>query len=74
MRIAGRLCYPPRMAKNPAAVQLGRKGGKATADNRTPEERKESARKAARALWENMTPEQRTAFAKKRAKKRKTAK
>jgi hypothetical protein len=37
--------------KNPAAVQLGRKGGKATAKNRTAEERKEHARKAARARW-----------------------
>lgn len=37
--------------KNPAAVQLGRKGGKATAGNRTAEERSESARAAAQARW-----------------------
>jgi hypothetical protein len=37
--------------KNPAAVQLGRRGGKAAAKNRTPEEREEHARKAARARW-----------------------
>ena len=39
------------MAKNKAAVQLGRKGGKATAKNLTPEERKKAARKAANARW-----------------------
>ena len=37
--------------KNPAAVALGRKGGKATAENRTPEERIEAARKAVEARW-----------------------
>lgn len=37
--------------KNPAAVELGRKGGKATAAKLTPEERKESARRAAQARW-----------------------
>jgi len=37
--------------KNPAAVSLGRKGGKATAKNRTPEERAEAARKAVEARW-----------------------
>lgn len=41
--------------KNPAAVALGRlggkKGGKARAENMTPEQRKESARKAAQARW-----------------------
>jgi len=31
--------------KNPAAVALGRKGGKAITKKRTPEERKEFARK-----------------------------
>ncbi len=39
------------MGKNPAAVALGRRGGKATAKNMTPEQRKESARKAAQARW-----------------------
>jgi hypothetical protein len=37
--------------KSPAAVQLGRKGGKAAAKKRTPQERKEHARKAALARW-----------------------
>ena len=37
--------------KNPAAVALGRKGGKATAKRLTAEERTESARKAAEARW-----------------------
>jgi len=37
--------------KNAAAVELGRKGGKATARNLTLEERKESARRAAKARW-----------------------
>src|SRR5215470_4692706 len=37
--------------RNPAAVQLGRKGAKATAHNRTPEERTEHVRKAAQARW-----------------------
>ncbi len=38
--------------KNPAAVELGRLGGKARTDKLTPEQRKEIARKAARARWE----------------------
>ena len=41
--------------KNPAAVALGRlggkKGGKARAERMTPEQRSESARKAAQARW-----------------------
>lgn len=41
--------------KDPAAVALGRKGGKkggrARADKLTPEERSEAARKAAKARW-----------------------
>jgi len=41
--------------KNPAAVALGRlggkKGGKARAEKLTPEQRKEIAKKAARARW-----------------------
>jgi hypothetical protein len=46
---------PADDGKNPAAVALGRKGGlkggKARAENMTPEQRKEAARKAARARW-----------------------
>lgn len=44
-----------KSTKNPAAVALGRlggkKGGKARAAQMTPEERKELARKAALARW-----------------------
>ena len=46
----------PEEGKDPAAVALGRrggkKGGKARAAKMTPEERSEAARKAARARWE----------------------
>lgn len=45
----------PDDGKNPAAVELGRrgglKGGKARAAKMTPEERKEMARKMAAARW-----------------------
>jgi RNase P protein component len=37
--------------KDPAAVALGRKGGKATARNRTAEQRREAARHAIAARW-----------------------
>jgi len=37
--------------KNPAAVTLGRKGGKATAQSRTAEQRSEAARRAVEARW-----------------------
>jgi hypothetical protein len=40
-----------KKAKNPAAVQLGRLGGRAAGRNRTPEERREHARKAVEARW-----------------------
>ena len=47
--------------KNPAAVALGRlggrKGGKARAEKLTPEQRKEIARKAARARWDKKRQE-----------------
>lgn len=46
---------PAEEDKDPAAVELGRKGGKkggrARADNMTPEERSEAARRAAEARW-----------------------
>ena len=46
---------PPEREKNPAAVALGRlggkKGGKARAASLTPEQRKEIAQKAAKARW-----------------------
>jgi hypothetical protein len=45
----------PEQVKNPAAVELGRrgglKGGKARAAAMTPEQRKEVAKKAAEARW-----------------------
>jgi len=37
--------------KNPAAVALGRKGGKASAEKLTDEERREKARRAAQTRW-----------------------
>jgi hypothetical protein len=37
--------------KNPAAVELGRRGGKATAAKLSPAQRKDIARKAAQARW-----------------------
>lgn len=46
---------PPEPEKDPAAVELGRrgglKGGKARAEKLTPEQRRESARRAAQARW-----------------------
>ena len=47
----------PRKPKNPAAVALGklggRKGGRARAEKLTSQERKEIAQRAARARWGN---------------------
>jgi hypothetical protein len=47
--------YDPYQGKDPAAVELGRrgskKGGKARAAKLTPEERSASAKKAAEARW-----------------------
>ena len=42
---------PPLNGKNPAAVELGRKGGLARADRLSPRKRKEIARKAANKRW-----------------------
>lgn len=48
--LSGKL--PPLMAtKNPAAVQLGRRGGKARAKKLSKEKRKEIARLGGRARW-----------------------
>ncbi len=41
--------------KDKAAVELGRKGGKARAAKMTPEQRREIAKKAARKRWEKTT-------------------
>jgi hypothetical protein len=52
------------IAKNPAAVELGRKGGlkggKARAGALTAEQRKESAKKAAEARWGQRLPSDET--------------
>jgi hypothetical protein len=56
--------------KNPAAVALGRKGGKATAENRTPEQRSEAARKAVQARWEKTLDKLVTKNAARKAKKK----
>jgi len=49
--------FDPDAGKDPAAVALGRKGGRkggaARAAKMKPEERAESARKAAKARWAN---------------------
>jgi hypothetical protein len=46
---------PPESEKNPAAVELGRKGGlkggKARAERMTPEQRSEAAKRAAAGRW-----------------------
>jgi len=42
---------PPDDGKDPAAVALGRKGGKARADGMTAKRRKEIAKKAAATRW-----------------------
>ena len=42
---------PPDDGKDPAAVELGRKGGKARAAGMTAKRRKEIAKKAAKKRW-----------------------
>jgi len=42
---------PPDTGKDKAALELGRKGGKARAANMTPERRSEIAKKAAAKRW-----------------------
>jgi hypothetical protein len=53
--------------KNPAAVELGRlggkKGGAARAANMTAKERSRSASKASKARWQKLTPAERSEFA-----------
>lgn len=56
--------------KDPAAVSLGRRGGKARLKKMTSEERAAVARAAAAARWEKLSPEGRTAAAKKGVKTR----
>jgi hypothetical protein len=42
---------PEEQGKDPAAVAMGKKGGKARADSMTPEQRSEIAKKAAAGRW-----------------------
>ena len=49
--------------KNPAAVALGRLGGKASADSRSPQERSEAARKAGLARNKKLSAEERRRIA-----------
>lgn len=46
--------YAAMTSKDPAAVALGRKGGRKYAENATAEQRKAQARKAAQARWARM--------------------
>jgi hypothetical protein len=43
--------YGERPAKNQAAAELGRKGGRKRAESMTPERRTEIAKKAAKKRW-----------------------
>ncbi len=43
---------PEEQGKDPAAVAMGKKGGKARADSLSADQRKEIARKAAHARWQ----------------------
>jgi hypothetical protein len=47
---------PKQKRKDPAAVALGRKGGRNSRVNLTPEQRKELAQKAAAARWGKKKP------------------
>jgi len=60
--------------KDPAAVSLGRKGGKAKAANMTADERSEAMRELGRARMANLTKEQRQALARKAVKAREAQK
>ncbi len=46
--------YEPDAGKDKAAVELGRKGGKARAERMTPEQRAEAAREAAVRRWKKV--------------------
>jgi hypothetical protein len=49
--------------KNPAAVALGKLGGRASAESRSPQERSEAARKAGLARSKKLTKEERRRIA-----------
>jgi hypothetical protein len=51
-----------RRRKNPAAVALGRLGGRAAQAKMTPPERHAQARRAAHARWAEISPEERSAL------------
>jgi hypothetical protein len=57
--------------KNPAAVKLGRLGGRARSKSIPEEKRKEIAAAAGKAAWSKLSPEERSAEMKRRAVKRK---
>ena len=59
---------PGGREKNPAAVALGRLGGKARAKKLSQAERSESARKAVQVRLKSMTPEERSEAMSKAAK------
>jgi hypothetical protein len=48
---------PEQQGKDPAAANLGRKGGKARATALTPERRREIALKAASSRWKKAAPQ-----------------
>jgi len=46
---------PEKQGKDPAAVSMGKRGGKARAEKMTPERRAEIAKKAAQKRWNSDT-------------------
>ena len=55
MELSGKLSRIMRQ-KNPAAVELGRRGGKARGQKLSKQQRKEIARKGGLARWEKARP------------------
>lgn len=51
--------------KNPAAVSLGKLGGKASAEALTKDQKLARARKAGQARWANRSPDERSEHARK---------
>jgi hypothetical protein len=47
---------PEAQGKDPAAVSMGKRGGKARAEKMTPERRAEIAKMAAEKRWQNRKP------------------
>ncbi len=73
LHYAGRFAYTSGMAekKNPAAVELGRRGGLARVKGQTKAQRSESARNAAKSRWAAVRKQNgvETSFVEKRMKK-----